>query len=200
MAVRLPAERKEVSVSRKILAGLVGTYQFERGTNMVVSLVGDQLMTKLGDQGAIPIFAESESLFFPKTVDAELEFGRDEKGDAAYLILHQGGRDQKALRISAEVPSTPERKEVKVAAELLGEYQGTYHLAPEFDIEMTVEGDRLMTQATGQEKFQLYAESDARFFAKVVDAQIEFVRDKDGKVVSLILHQGGRDLAAPRLH
>jgi hypothetical protein len=63
---------------------------------------------------------------------------------------------------------------------------------------VTLEGDHLMTQLTGQPKFPLFAESENKFFLKVVDAQVEFVRDAKGAVASLILHQGGRDLPAPR--
>jgi hypothetical protein len=33
----------------------------------------------------------------------------------------------------------------------------------------------------------------------VADAQISFVRDSTGKVVSLVLHQGGRNLPASRM-
>jgi hypothetical protein len=31
-----------------------------------------------------------------------------------------------------------------------------------------------------------------------VDAEIEFIKDKDGAVTGLILHQGGRDIPGPR--
>jgi len=44
----------------------------------------------------------------------------------------------------------------------------------------------------------MFAESKTNFFYKVVDAQITFVPDKDGKVSKLTLHQGGRDLEAVR--
>ena len=36
------------------------------------------------------------------------------------------------------------------------------------------------------------------FFLKIVDAQIEFVKDSTGAVTQLVLHQGGRDQKAPR--
>lgn len=196
--VGLASERKEIPVSRQVLAERVGTYQFERGVNMLVTLDGDRLTTKLGNQQQVPIFAESEDLFFAKVVDAEIEFGKDDKGKISYLILHQNGHDQKAPRISDQAIAPPERKEVKVAPKLLAEFQGTYRLQPGFDIVVTVEGDQLMTQATGQSKFPLFAESGTKFFAKVVDAQIEFVRNKDGKIDHLVLHQGGRDMQAPR--
>ncbi len=46
----------------------------------------------------MPIFAESETMFFPKVVDAEIKFFKNEKGQVTYLVLHQGGRDTKALK------------------------------------------------------------------------------------------------------
>ena len=56
-----------------------------------------------------------------------------------------------------------------------------------------MEGDRLFAQATGQPKFELFAEKKDEVFLRVVEAQISFQRGTDGKVSSLILHQGGRD-------
>jgi hypothetical protein len=55
-----------------------------------------------------------------------------------------------------------------------------------------------MTQITGQPKFPLFAESENHFFLKVVDAQVEFVKDAQGKVTHLIIHQGGVDAKAVR--
>jgi CubicO group peptidase (beta-lactamase class C family) len=92
-----------------------------------------------------------------------------------------------------------ERKTINVPAPVLAEYAGTYRLRPGFDLVVTLEGSQLMTQATGQSKLPVFAESETKFFPKVVDAQIEFVRGKDGKVDHLILHQGGRDTEAPRV-
>ena len=148
-------------------------------------------------QGKVPIFAESDTKFFPKVVDAEIEFFRDDKGAVSYLVLHQGGRDMKAPRTGDVVPK-PERKEVTVSPKLLAEYVGTYELAPNFDLVVTLEGTQLMTQATGQEKFPVFAESDTKFFLKVVDAQVEFFRDDKGVVSYLMLHQGGQDMKAQR--
>jgi hypothetical protein len=43
-------------------------------------------------------------------------------------------------------------------------------------------------------QFQIFAEAPAEFFLKVVDAQISFEKDSSGKVVRLILHQGGQNV------
>jgi CubicO group peptidase (beta-lactamase class C family) len=91
-----------------------------------------------------------------------------------------------------------ERKETTVSPKILADYVGTYELSPTFSVVMTLEGGQLMTQATQQPKFPLFAESDTKFFLKVVDAQVEFFRDEKGAVTHMVLHQGGRDAKAPR--
>jgi CubicO group peptidase (beta-lactamase class C family) len=83
-----------------------------------------------------------------------------------------------------------------VDPKVLAPYAGTYELQPGFSIVITLENDQLMGQATGQGKIQLYAASDTRFFLTVVNAEIEFFKDDQGKVSYLVLHQGGREMKA----
>jgi|SRR5580658_9466007 len=87
-----------------------------------------------------------------------------------------------------------ERKEITVPPVILAKYVGTYELMPNFDIVMTLEDGQLMTQATGQGKFPLFAESETKFFLKVVDAEVEFFSNEKGDVTHLMLHQGGKDV------
>ena len=103
-----------------------------------------------------------------------------------------------ALVHGEKVILAEERKEVAVSPAILQTYVGTYQLAPGFDIVMTLEGNQLMTQATGQPKFPVFSESDTKFFLKVVDAQLEFVKNDKGQVTDVILHQGGRDVKGPK--
>jgi CubicO group peptidase (beta-lactamase class C family) len=91
------------------------------------------------------------------------------------------------------------RTVAKVDPKAYDAYVGQYQLAPTFILTVTREGDRLMTQATGQGKLEVFPESDTKFFLKVVDAQITFVKDDSGRVTHLILHQGGRDQKATRM-
>jgi hypothetical protein len=48
-------------------------------------------------------------------------------------------------------------------------------------------------------KFEVFAESQTRFFAKVSDNQITFETGPDGRATSLILHKGRRDMPSARL-
>jgi hypothetical protein len=101
--VRLSSERKEIHLAPDVLSRYAGTYQFPNGSKMLVTPSGSQLFTKLGPQQAIPVYPESETMFFPKVVDAEIEFVRNAQGQVTDLILHQNGRDQKAPRTSTTV-------------------------------------------------------------------------------------------------
>ena len=87
-----------------------------------------------------------------------------------------------------------ERKEIAVPPKILAAYVGSYELSPGFVLVVTLENGQLMTQATGQPKFPIFAESETKFFLKVVDAQIEFFKNEKGEVTHLVLHQGGQDI------
>ena len=78
-------------------------------------------------------------------------------------------------------------------------FAGTYALAPTFSIKVKREGAELIAQATNQPAFSATPYAANKFFVKVVDAQIEFVRSAEGKVESLILHQGGRSMPGKRV-
>jgi len=92
--VTLRAEWREISVPASALAKYAGAYELAPGVVMTITVEGDALMAQLTGQGKLPIFASSESLFFLKVVDAQIEFA----ADASSLVLHQNGRSQKAVR------------------------------------------------------------------------------------------------------
>ncbi|HSB08433.1 MAG TPA: serine hydrolase [Blastocatellia bacterium] len=88
-----------------------------------------------------------------------------------------------------EIPAAV--SEIKVNPKIYDAYVGRYQLAPNFILEISKVGDRLMAQATGQPAFELFPESETKFFLKVIDAKVTFVKDDKGQVTHLILHQGG---------
>jgi hypothetical protein len=103
------------------------------------------------------------------------------------------------LKELGEVVEAPKTVVTAVDTATLASYVGNYELAPTFSIVITREGDKLYGQATGQSRFELFAESKAKFYVKVVDAQVTFVADDKGSVDQLILHQNGRDMPGKRL-
>jgi len=127
-------------------------------------------------------------------------------GDGAVVMTNaQGGSaiaEEIMRSIAAEYNWPDDRPTVKTAIsvdpKILGDYIGSFELAPNFNLDITLEDGHLVGQATGQSKLRLYAESSTRFFPLEIDATIEFVKDDQGKVSKMILHQGGHDVPAPR--
>lgn len=128
------------------------------------------------------------------------------KARGIVILINQGvSIDDIGLHVLDErfrvttVTAPKNRREIAVNPAVLDAYVGVYRLAPEFEIAITKEGASLFAQATGQEKLQLFAESETEFFLKIVDAQISFVKDPSGKVDQLILHQGGANVPGKRV-
>lgn len=92
-----------------------------------------------------------------------------------------------------------ETKEIKVDSAILKTYVGEYELAPTFKITVTLINGALKAQATGQPQFDLFATQENLFFLKVVDAQVEFVKNENGEVEKLILHQNGQHLPGKKV-
>ena len=58
------------------------------------------------------------------------------------------------------------RKAVHIDASIFDAYVGSYQLTPNFVLKITRQGDRFLTQATGQPQVEIFPESDHDFFAK----------------------------------
>jgi CubicO group peptidase (beta-lactamase class C family) len=96
--VVLPTERKEITLSPQILKQYVGTYELTPKFSLAITLEDGQLISQGTNQGKVPMFAESETMFFLKLVDAQIEFVKNEKGEVTNLVLHQNGRDIKGMK------------------------------------------------------------------------------------------------------
>lgn len=124
----------------------------------------------------------------------EIAFDPD-KGVGYVLLTNSAGFDNDfgLDLLRGKVPPV-QRTKVEVAAEILETYVGEYEFAPGFTIVVSLEDGTLFAQPTGQEKAPLFAESETKYFLKVVDAQITFTKDDSGAVTEMILHQNGRSM------
>jgi tetratricopeptide (TPR) repeat protein len=92
-----------------------------------------------------------------------------------------------------------EAEGLSLPVETLERYVGDYEIQPGFELTVMREGTRLFTQATGQPRFEIFAQSETRFYVKEFPAQIEFVVEASGPASSAILFQGGRETPAKRV-
>jgi len=88
---------------------------------------------------------------------------------------------------------------IKVDPKTYDAYAGQYEVAPGFIITITKEGDKLMGEAPGQTKIELFPVAENRFSLKVADMQITFIKDEKGQTTGLILRQGGQETKARKI-
>lgn len=104
-----------------------------------------------------------------------------------------------AADAAVDAAEVAEVEAMMLSEEILDRYVGKYELAPGFVIDVTREGQQLYIQATNQQRFEAYADSETTFFLTVVDAQIEFNGDGEGPAESMTLYQGGQVVPGPRV-
>jgi len=90
-------------------------------------------------------------------------------------------------------------REITVSPEILKKYVGKYEIREGFILSVTLENNQLMTQATGQQKFEIFPTTKTKYFVKDFEAQLEFSVKENGIPESVTLFQGGREIVAKRI-
>jgi len=78
-------------------------------------------------------------------------------------------------------------------------YIGYYQLGPSTIFTVIRDSEHFFARLTGQVNVEFFPESETKFFARVVRAQISFHTDGQGQVTELVLHQNGLEQHAPRI-
>jgi len=112
-------------------------------------------------------------------------------------FVKRKGRWQVVARHYSRVPT--ERTLSNVDPKIYDDYVGRYEIAPNVFLDITKEGEKLMSQTTGQARMELLPESEIEFFIKGFTAQFVFVRDKTGRLTKLIINQEGQRVTARKL-
>jgi hypothetical protein len=154
-----------------------------------------------GYLGAAAAMAESRSLLEQRI---RLMLGtRGRKSGTLTVLL--GGVALSMVAVAAQVapPQSQnariERHQIDLPASRLIDYEGSYQVDEFMLMEVTRDGRRLWTRINGQPKLEQYAERQDEFFSRDIDAQVRFKRDARGRVIALVLSQGGAEYVAPRL-
>ena len=127
-----------------------------------------------GDQQEVP--GASVTL---RSAQGQRTIMTDDKGRFRFPYLNPGLFD---VKVEMEGYNSVERKALEVR---LGS-------RVRLEITISLDGDQLMSQVTGQPAVPIFPESETKFFLKVVDAQLEFTLGEDGRATGLKLFQGGR--------
>ncbi len=195
IAIGKPYTHKETPVPAGIIDQYPGVYEDMSGSQRLITKEGTELFSqRTGPKLKMKQFAP-DSFFFDDYFTI-LTFKRDASGTITGVEADDRGVITTYQKTAKPLPS---HVEIKLGSDVLSNYVGEFELSPGFVLAVTIEGDRIFGQATGQSKVEMYPESETKFFLKVVDAQLEFVKDESGKFNKLILHQGGKDMEGKRV-
>lgn len=178
-----------ISVKSETLKKWVGVYDFEDGVTRIITLEDDQLYSQRAGGTKFVLLPTKKNTFSFEESFATLQFQENGKEIKAVFA----NRIEKTTGVKTD-RAIPQHNEIQVEPAVLKQYVGVYEIQPEFDITVTLEDEKLMSQATGQQKFQIFPETPTKFFLKVVDAQMEFVENEKGEFDSFILYQGGQEI------
>jgi D-alanyl-D-alanine-carboxypeptidase/D-alanyl-D-alanine-endopeptidase len=89
----IPKRRLEVALDSLVLMRYVGEYELAPTFHVIVTREAARLFVQATGQPRFPIFAESDSTFFLRVVDAQITFSRDG------MTLHQNGQNMPGRKI-----------------------------------------------------------------------------------------------------
>ena len=156
---------------------------------MSVTKEGDQLFAQLTGQPRFEIFPATETKFFWKVVDANVEFLLDENGKCVEVHHVQGTNDFTAKRLLDQP---------RLATKRLDELVGVYDYK-QAKMKITRQGNQLIAQLEGQQAFPIFPTASDVFVWNAVQAKIKFLRDENGRVINAIHSQGGIDLKVDKV-
>lgn len=197
LAIGKPYDYKEIKVDSTSLTGLTGVYEMQgKDEQRYITFEGNQLFSQRNRSTKFKIKPYEKDRFFFESMMNTIEFVRNQQGEAEKLIFRGRQGTDIWYKTNKDIPKV---MEIDVDESILQHYVGEYELGPNFILTVTKEGNKLITQATGQGKIEIFAETETKFFVKVMDAQIEFVKGVSGKIEKLILTQGGRKMDAKKI-
>ncbi len=186
---------KPVVLTTQQLDAVTGVYKIDDKSERIIRREQDKLMMLRPGRPPAVLQPFSATGFFVDNTLAHFEFGRNAAGEVNQITVHNPEGPVVNPR-TGPVPADP--KPIQLAAAEFDKLVGRYALTPQFILEVSREGERFYTQASGQGKIEIVALSPTLFWAKSIDGKLQFGKSADGKE-QLVMTQNGRDRTALRL-
>jgi CubicO group peptidase (beta-lactamase class C family) len=189
-------ERKRITLDPKTMDEYVGVYRFDARTTRQITREGTKLYSQRTGGAKAEIVSSARDEFYFDGDTSRLTFRRDGQGKVTGVVYTPGAGMVAEGKRTDEV-LLQDRQAAKIDPAVYDDYAGEYQM-PNRILTVTREGDRIFATPAGQPKAEIFPASESRFFLRVAEVEIEFVRGVDGKVTGLVLEQGGRKIEAKR--
>ena len=172
-----------------------GLYRFDTGGDFVVRSTADGLAAQLGGTLPQPMYAYDDDAFELGSETSQITFVRDQ-ARVVGAILHRGGINVRAERLSEGAPAIKRNAVTKSAAELAA-YAGDYGFSPSVRAHVVVAPPGLRVQLTGTAPISVRACASDLFCDADGTLEVGFTRD-GAKVGALDWRQGTFEAGAIR--
>lgn len=198
-ALGLPLYPEAMPLSADQAKDYAGVYKVDESSRRVITVEGNQVKSQRSGGSVMDIVYIGDDTFYYLGSLSRVTFTRDASGVVDGMLFSTGsGAPARAPKVDEAIPTGP--VEVSIDPTIFDAYAGEYELAPGFTLKVWRDGDAFWTQATGQAAFNVYPESEIRFFLKVTPAAIEFSKNEQGEVTHLTLYQAGRAMPAKKIN
>ena len=185
---------KEVPVESSMLKEYPGVYENQSGQQRIITVSDTAIFLQAGRAPKAKLKAYEKDMFYINPVQT-IKFSRNKKGQVENLTTENPQGNEVWIKTNKAIPN---ENGIKVNEKILETYVGEYEGSGGFSFTVTKEQGNLYLQAKEQQKLEMLAESETKFFLKVNGAEIEFINES-GKVAKAMLLQGGRKMEARKV-
>ena len=198
LVVGKPFIRRPAKISPESFKRFEGVYQIDENTERVVRVEDGVLTTQRTGSPKMKAIPSSATEFFYEDSLTRISFETDGNGKAIAMLMTAWDQEaERAVLTDKALPSGHEKQQL--SPEQIDRLVGKYELAPGFILSITRDGNRILTQATGQIQIEIFAASPTELFNEDIGARVVFELGDSGPATSLTLYQGGQVLKAPRV-
>ncbi len=185
--IKIPAP---ITVPKNILDEYQGVYEANDKELWEIISTDTGLVAKRSRSEEVLVPFERDQFFVEKWSD-KFAFSRDPKGTVQSFIYQGYGWINTQASKTSQLKLEGKRS-IPIDNALFDQYVGEYELAPQYTVTVWREGSVYKAQATGQPVYEIFPESDRKFFLSVADVTVEFLRDEKQNVTGLVLTMDGR--------
>jgi CubicO group peptidase (beta-lactamase class C family) len=157
-------------------------------------MMGERFGRQVIDHGGGIFGFSAMNAFYPKDEVVVVVLSNVEDFPSAQIAI-----DLAAIAFGKPYTLPTKNVAVQVDSRILEQYVGSYQLAPDFSLDITLEDGHLYAQPPGEDKLEIFPKSEAGFFLPAADVELTFTKNAEGVVDGLVFHQNGQDIPGKRI-
>ena len=181
-----PFQYDSLDLSRKQLRKFQGLYQSEAGELKTIRLENDTLVMFAAGRNKSKLVPVKQDALLLNANLTLLDFSKNKRNNFDSFSGKGLDGEVQWARVDGDIESYARQE---VTPTQLEEYQGQYRLEKDRVFEILVEKDRVYGQM-GPNREEIIPYATDKFFAKDIDAQLEFIREGD-RIIELRIRQNG---------